>query len=898
MPRYIALDPMSRGDVFSVESTSQGNRLVKKSTPAVLASTGAPFGMVDDAAGVLEGGEILVPITRPGTQVSPTTSGLAAASGYARVSATARAELVGALALGEYSLGAVDASGVLTWAPSAIISGGDAQGTDPSNLTDASVTVQIGDGAWRVLPLGALTTDRTLTLGTTGAASRRVWRLKRHDRSSHIYRVVNGGAGGGILHESAGPDDFSAQYDGTNWIAREARRPSGVREIHAADFGISPLNSPTDNNTGLAALMAAVQGKSALVRFPRGNIRHSAPIYHRGDVSTAQVFQGEVGNSGGPAGTVFLWEGSKDGVQFVSYGANRSRYRNLGFSAFRGVGVQGCVANAWVTTGQNPLLFLRGPASSGGTLRVALGAVPTNVDVTVSNGQTAKTIATNIAAAITAAAIANVTAYAVETMVQINLAPVYWIETEVSWFGAAADGVSVDLLNGDAATGPSNGNAFEWCVFTGATDEAANGTGNACVMIGDGQGAQAGSDTAFEHCLIVGDGVNPPTAGIRMRGDGNVKNFSTKACGITNVKTALYAGSNEHWHVDDCEFGNLYVALVQPGGSNMTFYHCRCENGNAGIPVVLNGGGGACLQFIQCTMAMICDTDDKIVKNFGGSIYFHGGLWANDRQPNTSPPIVELAGPNWSEPSGSTGVERASFESHGVKWANLPGDYVAVVDTSGVNLTPWKEPSGGANGDSARNSRRFVRSFGDSRVFYSGGGYRMLKNWSGIPDEIGPGTLFTSSFGDLSVGRGHAGVNQSDMPYIVDFSHPLLDAGGTTVDIHLSNPPTARVIIDHVTCEVTAAFAGATNPRVQVGFQSDPDAFLLATLIDATKHIGSAAGDLGVKLQAANLVQGKCWVNFPTATESFMVRFTADTNLSALTAGRLVIRVGVRRHYT
>lgn len=115
MPHYIALDPMSRGDVFSIVSSQGGDRFVKKSVPGVLATSGAPFGIVDDAAGVLEGAEILVPITRPGSQVSPTTSGLAAVAGYGRVSSSGRIERVAGIAVGDYSVGAIDASGVLTW---------------------------------------------------------------------------------------------------------------------------------------------------------------------------------------------------------------------------------------------------------------------------------------------------------------------------------------------------------------------------------------------------------------------------------------------------------------------------------------------------------------------------------------------------------------------------------------------------------------------------------------------------------------------------------------------------------------------------------------------------------------------------------------------------------------
>jgi len=91
------------------------------------------------------------------------------------------------------------------------------------DLTDADVTIQRSQGAWRVLPAATLSADHAATLGTTGAAAGDQITITRLDATANAYAVINGGAGAGTLVTfPASKIGFGVfQYDGTNWALRE-----------------------------------------------------------------------------------------------------------------------------------------------------------------------------------------------------------------------------------------------------------------------------------------------------------------------------------------------------------------------------------------------------------------------------------------------------------------------------------------------------------------------------------------------------------------------------------------------------------------------------------------------------------------------------------------------------
>jgi hypothetical protein len=93
-----------------------------------------------------------------------------------------------------------------------------------ANLTDASVTIQITAGTWRALPASTLSANRTLTLGTTGAAAGDEIYIQREDAGAYTYAIVNGGAGAGTLVTMpvSLPGGAVLRFDGTNWAKKAA----------------------------------------------------------------------------------------------------------------------------------------------------------------------------------------------------------------------------------------------------------------------------------------------------------------------------------------------------------------------------------------------------------------------------------------------------------------------------------------------------------------------------------------------------------------------------------------------------------------------------------------------------------------------------------------------------
>lgn len=89
------------------------------------------------------------------------------------------------------------------------------------NLTDADATINIGQGSRRVLPAATLSSNRTVTLGTTGSpVTNEILRIERFDATANTLAIVNGGPGAGTLYtfpvSVTRAADF--QWNGTDWI--------------------------------------------------------------------------------------------------------------------------------------------------------------------------------------------------------------------------------------------------------------------------------------------------------------------------------------------------------------------------------------------------------------------------------------------------------------------------------------------------------------------------------------------------------------------------------------------------------------------------------------------------------------------------------------------------------
>lgn len=99
----------------------------------------------------------------------------------------------------------------------------NSRGTAGTALGDTSPTIVLSAGKWRTLPAATLTTNRTVTLGTTGAVAGDQFTITRLDATANTLAIVNGGAGAGTLVTlPASKVNFAVcQFDGTNWALRQ-----------------------------------------------------------------------------------------------------------------------------------------------------------------------------------------------------------------------------------------------------------------------------------------------------------------------------------------------------------------------------------------------------------------------------------------------------------------------------------------------------------------------------------------------------------------------------------------------------------------------------------------------------------------------------------------------------
>lgn len=103
--------------------------------------------------------------------------------------------------------------GVGRWIRSRSVDRGD-------DLTNASATIAISGGRWRVLPAATLSADRVLTIDDLGAVAGDEILVTRNDATAYKLTLNNGGAGAGTI--AVMPAGLRAwcltRFDGTNWI--------------------------------------------------------------------------------------------------------------------------------------------------------------------------------------------------------------------------------------------------------------------------------------------------------------------------------------------------------------------------------------------------------------------------------------------------------------------------------------------------------------------------------------------------------------------------------------------------------------------------------------------------------------------------------------------------------
>jgi hypothetical protein len=90
-----------------------------------------------------------------------------------------------------------------------------------TNVADSDNTIAVGAGLWRKMP--TVTGNRSITLGTTGAAAGDQMTVTRTSTAANTVVFINGGSGAGTLYTMPASKVAFArfQFDGVDWSLRE-----------------------------------------------------------------------------------------------------------------------------------------------------------------------------------------------------------------------------------------------------------------------------------------------------------------------------------------------------------------------------------------------------------------------------------------------------------------------------------------------------------------------------------------------------------------------------------------------------------------------------------------------------------------------------------------------------
>ncbi len=93
-----------------------------------------------------------------------------------------------------------------------------------ADITAATTTLAVGDGAWRAIPVAALVANLQLTLSTTNARKGATLEVVRLDVGAWTVPITNGGAGAGLLTTlPLSARSFAVFYfNGVDWEPRRS----------------------------------------------------------------------------------------------------------------------------------------------------------------------------------------------------------------------------------------------------------------------------------------------------------------------------------------------------------------------------------------------------------------------------------------------------------------------------------------------------------------------------------------------------------------------------------------------------------------------------------------------------------------------------------------------------
>ena len=443
--------------------------------------------------------------------------------------------------------------------------------------------------------------------------------------------------------------------------------------------------------------------------------------------------------------------------------------------------------------------------------------------------------------------------------------------------------------NGATLVSGAFGCLFDHVRFTSAADLA----GAAMLSLGDAAHPDIQvSEIDCHRCVFstfshrVNTYVNEDVSAWKTETGGNVKNFNLTNCSFTFNKVSVnwFKGSGI-LNIVGCYFDSNRLDLRNNGGT-MSVTGCSSEsswrlleNANAG-PNAVN------TTFTSCVFSMWGAATDPYMDY---QIVAAGNVSLNNCLMNKFGYEFKInCEGNWSSINsqnnvflGSTGFPLFYLGQRVVSSKTISSDYDELIQRP-ETAKRLVFISKGDKGGTGSILEEFFPSleYPASTPFKLGPSFRQLAGWS---DTV-------------------AGMTKvQDGPWTrldIDLTAGAFKDAALTQTLKLCNW-WQRTHITGALIDVKVAVTGPAGPiTASLGLDGDDDGLLLATSVTAVSQIGRVAGDLGVFLQSATLVQGGTWFwNVDTLTRNLLtLKLTAASNLgngttTNITAGTITIWV-------
>jgi hypothetical protein len=771
-------------------------------------------------------------------------------------------------------------------------------------VADSAETVLLSTGRIRHVPLSTLTTDRNKTISTTGWAVGSRQTFIRHDRSQFVLRFINGGVGGGVLHELGGPGEVEFGYDGTNIYKVRASRENGARTINVKDFGARGDGATDDYTAIQAALDLHNTGGAGITSialfFPKGIYWTSRRLKITGNSGRSVRMFGEMRAGSAPAGTVIRFTGAPEDLDYWAAATN---------TLTSSIQVIDTTAAATLEDARFPMVTLAGVGANFGTVTITLtGTREDGTPGTCVINITAADAGTTVRADTMMLDVNSISIPAMGTHTDGTLTFGYSGATVLHLHGA--QGVSVEDigLSGGATTGA---NAMYCCLTdfdkirgigsTGINFERvdfieARGTLSCAQAYGEMQtavGTYQADETVWKDCnwISYNDGAYRTPRGLVMLQGGNVKGFRIDAGGFTGFTECaldLSAANGPVTLTGKVSFGSCGGAMIKNNGT-LTVTGTTVEN-NAVVGLwyqSTNLGRGT---FIGCEMAGVAPAADDAMMISTGQLTLRNCIFTNTRTA-TSWAKFEVSNARM-DATGTPG----SIEMVGCDVINYPDPRAVGATPSALIADTGHSDIVNSRGEASLREY-VVRLHGN--IGGNGGTipYFQIPDHEGTTSKRGVHSLYFPAVGTgISLLQSGASVVSKDR---YRYSFTAFETAALTRSLRFGIlKPMDKLVAIYL--NITTAFAGTAGTLVLgVGTTASGGAFTAPGVVELVApvtalgilNIGSLDAHMGSVMQRANMVQGG-YIASTTAQIDLYVYMTSGTgNLVDLTVGSVDIIV-------